>query len=395
MKKIILLLSLIFITSFAWAETIKLKSGKTVEGKITERTDEYIKVDIVGVPISIFTEEIEGIDGYDNEFKAVTRNKISEEDWYKNDEFKIKIKIPQGWQFCDKDTNPQDFFGFLSSPQLIPQSIAVFSDGKLSKASTRAYVQFTIFKDKPLSNEEFVFINSKNAKKMEASNPNIEIEELYNSIELDGKKFIRYIVHFSPPGEDVETYVYYYLLKGDYWYTITYQTEKSKYAQYKYIFSDMVASISVEEFSEAELLSKSGEFKFYAGSFDEAIDKYEKALEKANNADFKAEILLQLSAAYLEIGIKQYISQKDDSYYQKSIEYANKCLDIHPENGQALANIGTVYMNMNYKEKAVHYFKQAEKYVDKNSPDGQRLSFQLRFLEEALRQIKQKEDSRE
>jgi tetratricopeptide (TPR) repeat protein len=59
---IILAISLFFCkTSFA--ETILLKSGKTVEGAITEKTDKYIKVDYLGVPLTYYLDEIESIDG--------------------------------------------------------------------------------------------------------------------------------------------------------------------------------------------------------------------------------------------------------------------------------------------------------------------------------------------
>ena len=60
-----ILLSLIFClsTSIIFAETIVLKSGKTIEGKIIERTDKYIAIDFDGVSVPYSLEEIESIDG--------------------------------------------------------------------------------------------------------------------------------------------------------------------------------------------------------------------------------------------------------------------------------------------------------------------------------------------
>lgn len=46
-----------------FSEIIKLKSGKVVEGRIVEKTDSYIKVDFVGVPLVYFFDEIDSIDG--------------------------------------------------------------------------------------------------------------------------------------------------------------------------------------------------------------------------------------------------------------------------------------------------------------------------------------------
>ncbi|MFA5007879.1 MAG: tetratricopeptide repeat protein [Candidatus Omnitrophota bacterium] len=64
-KKISFILLLLFSTIFlsAFAETIVFKSGKTIEGKIIEKTDKSIKVDIEGIPITYYFNDIEVIDG--------------------------------------------------------------------------------------------------------------------------------------------------------------------------------------------------------------------------------------------------------------------------------------------------------------------------------------------
>ena len=53
----------LFLAIPAFAETITLNSGKTVDGKILERTDEYIKVDVYGVSLTYYFEEIKSIGG--------------------------------------------------------------------------------------------------------------------------------------------------------------------------------------------------------------------------------------------------------------------------------------------------------------------------------------------
>ncbi len=65
-KKIFIALFFVITLWFAtltFAETIVLKSGKKVEGKIIAKTDEYIKIDFQGVPLTYFFDEIESIDG--------------------------------------------------------------------------------------------------------------------------------------------------------------------------------------------------------------------------------------------------------------------------------------------------------------------------------------------
>jgi len=68
---LLLALSLCFSAAVS-AETIILKSGEKIEGKIIERTDEYIKIDFYGVPIPYYFEDIERID-------SITPNKEREE----------------------------------------------------------------------------------------------------------------------------------------------------------------------------------------------------------------------------------------------------------------------------------------------------------------------------
>ena len=42
------------------AETVVLKSGKQIEGKIIEKTDEYIKIEVSGVPLTFWLDEVVG-----------------------------------------------------------------------------------------------------------------------------------------------------------------------------------------------------------------------------------------------------------------------------------------------------------------------------------------------
>jgi hypothetical protein len=61
--RIILVLMFLFYALPVFAEKIALKSGKTVEGKIREKTNEKIKVDIDGIPVTYYFDQIVSIDG--------------------------------------------------------------------------------------------------------------------------------------------------------------------------------------------------------------------------------------------------------------------------------------------------------------------------------------------
>ncbi|MDD4183308.1 MAG: hypothetical protein PHT53_05765 [Candidatus Omnitrophica bacterium] len=100
MKKILLVLAIISMGLFCFAESIVLNSGKTVTGKILEKTDKSIKVDVESIPVTYYFDEIKTIDGsvlskqeekitvVDNT-KAVEAKKIEEEN--------LKLKNWDNW----------------------------------------------------------------------------------------------------------------------------------------------------------------------------------------------------------------------------------------------------------------------------------------------------------
>ena len=63
-RRSIVLISILFLSFpiYTLAETVILKSGKTLEGKITDKTDKYIKIDVEGVLLTYYFNEIESID---------------------------------------------------------------------------------------------------------------------------------------------------------------------------------------------------------------------------------------------------------------------------------------------------------------------------------------------
>ena len=124
-KRIIILLLVLCFPASLFAETITLKSGKTYEGKILERTDEYIRIELYGIPVTYFLEDIESIDAekmlvpiedtpvvttgvskdYREEEKGIketTPGKVSSDSYVKYDEELLKHGIrfipPAGWQ---------------------------------------------------------------------------------------------------------------------------------------------------------------------------------------------------------------------------------------------------------------------------------------------------------
>ena len=79
-KKLIAILLLFLLSGTPiFAEIIVLKSGKKVEGKIIEKTDKNIKIDVEGISITYYPEDIVTIDGksvlFSNQQLAPAQNK--------------------------------------------------------------------------------------------------------------------------------------------------------------------------------------------------------------------------------------------------------------------------------------------------------------------------------
>jgi tetratricopeptide (TPR) repeat protein len=72
-KIIIVLMAFLFLSGQAFAETVTLKSGKTITGKILERSDKFIKVEFYGVPVTYYLDEIENISGQESSPLATPR----------------------------------------------------------------------------------------------------------------------------------------------------------------------------------------------------------------------------------------------------------------------------------------------------------------------------------
>lgn len=77
-KSLLIMLLVLCFPVFLFAETILLKNGKTVEGKIIERTDKYIKIDYVGVPITYYNDEIESISKVKQSLPLLKKSELSQ-----------------------------------------------------------------------------------------------------------------------------------------------------------------------------------------------------------------------------------------------------------------------------------------------------------------------------
>ncbi|MBF0121931.1 MAG: DUF2059 domain-containing protein [Candidatus Omnitrophica bacterium] len=71
MRNIFLVLVSLFIAMPCWAAKIYLNSGSMVEGKVVETASDSVKVDVGGVPVTYYKDEIARIEGDDDAARAL------------------------------------------------------------------------------------------------------------------------------------------------------------------------------------------------------------------------------------------------------------------------------------------------------------------------------------
>ena len=110
-----------------FAEKVVFKSGKTVEGKLIEKTEKYIKIDFLGVPLTFLLDEIKSIDGkklQDGLPPAAALNKKI----FSDGEWGYSLEYPLNWEIMPKGEAPEgSAMGLWSRDQYSrPVRIALF-----------------------------------------------------------------------------------------------------------------------------------------------------------------------------------------------------------------------------------------------------------------------------
>lgn len=106
MKRIFLIGLVVLISSISFADTILLKSGIVVDGKIVEKEDDYIRVDAgIGVDTTYYIDEIENINDRPVSVIKHTKEKIVSEIYTIEDIKTGEIEPPEATD------QPQEFWG--------------------------------------------------------------------------------------------------------------------------------------------------------------------------------------------------------------------------------------------------------------------------------------------
>ncbi|MDD5583427.1 MAG: tetratricopeptide repeat protein [Candidatus Omnitrophica bacterium] len=118
-KKIILiLLAAVAYNLPVYAEIISLKSGKTVEGKIIEKSDSFIKLDIGGIAITYYFDQIKAIDGKEivpvaaEQSSTVALSAQEEKPTFRNWEWGYLFQYPKDWETIPVTERKDSSMGF-------------------------------------------------------------------------------------------------------------------------------------------------------------------------------------------------------------------------------------------------------------------------------------------
>lgn|GEM_PF-1285831 len=189
MRIILLVLMMISAAQFCFAETIKLKSGKIITGKIIERNDKSIKVEIEGVPITYYSDAIESISDVGAPAKSESKPQDSsqaEKIYYTNKQTGNENSSNQTGNEGSKPKNWEGWFasvaGYLGQVQIISTELRqIGEDAKQKMLPLDQKSKFTVL-DEVITKTEAV------KKRADSLTPPAELrvyhEKFLNSVDI-------------------------------------------------------------------------------------------------------------------------------------------------------------------------------------------------------------------
>ena len=125
-----LFLSLSVIPRSSVAEVIHLKSGKTVEGKILEKTDKYVRIDFLGVKLTYYLDEIDHIEKGSSQAplqKEPPPASVEQGHTFRNEELGVSFSVPATWSEDRSLLNKTILAAFEHSSKRISSHIILIS----------------------------------------------------------------------------------------------------------------------------------------------------------------------------------------------------------------------------------------------------------------------------
>ncbi|MDD5432426.1 MAG: trypsin-like peptidase domain-containing protein [Candidatus Omnitrophica bacterium] len=366
---LILLFSLCF-SSLVFAETIVLKSGKTVEGKIVERTDKYIKVDFYGVQVPYFLNDIKSIDG-----NSISKAKESLSQNSPRDIF--ESISPAVVYITNKTLAGEEYLGsgFVVDPKgivvtnfhvtkLSKEINVKFKNGKSYPVTGIIYYDarfdICIFKieadDLPtilLGNSDSAYIGD---KIYVIGNP-LGLEYTFSDGLLSGVREynkLKYLQFSAPisPGNSGGPLIN---SKGEVLGIVTFLMQGGQNLNFALAINTIkplittTSKMSIQQFvetvSRADYYYSEAERCMFRDDFKQSVELLKKVIE-INPKNVDVYNTLGLLSVYLD----QLLQAKD--YYEKAMQ-------INPTDPAVYANLGDLYLRLDDSEKGITYLKKS------------------------------------
>ncbi len=424
MKELLFFLPLFFLPSLLYPETIKLKNGKIVEAKIIQRSSNYLKVDLAGVILTYYSDEIESIDGvlWSKEPLPLTYQT------FKDERRGISFVYPSDWEtFSDGGEGRiisirpkgEEFFKLLFLEGRVDLKFREGLTWEELLGEVKPYGDSQVVlqqKNDYLGKEKGYLIRyikrsalSAQAKgRNELLTPHCELyyfSDFFSSQGKDRRLFIVQVLYlkYEPSfiqGLKLEEGLSQGLEKELKEFNIL--VEKRLIQAREIVNSFSYKKLELEGLSgEQDDYLKKGLEYFRQNKYPEAIAEFKKALLKEE----KEIIYLYLGSAYRELksleeardafekalginpnsleanlglaGVWQSLGEK-----RKALEYYQRALRLDPSSFQIYTNIGFVYLELSQFKEARDFFKKAVELQPASAEAHYGLGYTYVFLED-------------
>jgi tetratricopeptide (TPR) repeat protein len=407
---LVLIASLYFFAP-AFAETIVLKSGQAIAGKIIEKTGKYIKIDFYGVPLTYFYEEIDRIEkDVASDYKSLSTPPLSIEplDSICNVLKEIGYSEPKAEEVASLLLPLSDEFTFrdIKNINTVKEDLRI----KLETINTDILDKNTVPYPKHLkifyllTGEDIsnlVQPSSLSSNIAKAVRDGLVVskttrENLFTAWSFFDCNYQAYIASVILKAKGLNIRMFTVLKPRDVdqeifstWKHISLQNEEIKHSSClinignEYLIVDFVLKFVSEPFSIAEnyeaytntnkYLKLKGEIQrgdLFKSIYipDQSIDissfYSEIGISYANIGDFSralkffqksVEIDPYYAGGYYNLGNANYHSGN----YEKALEFFQKSLQLDPDSGEAYENLAVTYNSKGEIAKAIQYLQKA------------------------------------
>ena len=288
------------------------------------------------------------------------------------------VKVPAGWEV--KPPAPGDGNGLRG------EYICTFRE-KGSANSPELTLQAITLPEEPRL-EDYAAEFRKETAQLQQKDRQLHILERAKVVIVNGKQVVKCVV-----AGDGQAMVSYHSLQGKKAFVLSGVIPQAQLERYRKAFERIITGLDEEKEeepakeapaaadsagpgSEVEDLIRKGTRLFAENQLDQAIERFNEALEKKPEARLKAHLLSLLSACNIQKGLAVHAEGKGEALFQKSLEYSKEALGASPDYWLAHASMATAYMHLGQLEKADQSFKEAEKNITPSHPAYQKLLFE-------------------